>query len=80
MIMTQNILPYLMPLRIRVRTLRRLSELSPLQILIIVIAALIGVGVSMLLTKKKSEWNGTINKLITIAVMIPLMALAIILL
>lgn len=68
-----------MPLRIRVRTLRRLSELSPIQIIMLVIAAFIGVGISVFLTKKKPEWNGTVNKIITLAVMIPLMVLVILL-
>lgn len=66
-----------MPLRIRVRTLRRLSELSPIQIIMLVIAAFISIGVSIFLAKKKPEWNGTVNKLITIAVMILLGAPAI---
>ena len=76
--MLPDILSYLMPLRIRIRNLRRLSELSPLQIIMLVVAVAIGVGVSVLISKKKPELSATVQKLIMIAVMIPLMALAIV--
>ncbi len=80
--MITNILSHLTPLRIRVRSrnLRALSNLSAFQIIMLVVAAIISVIVSMIISKKKPEWNGTINKIITFAVMILLMALVIFLL
>ncbi len=67
--MLTDVLSYFMPLRIRIRNLKALKDLSPLQIIMLVVAVAISVGVSVLISKKKPEWNGMVNKLITIAVM-----------